>query len=85
LENNGIIIKLPYPDNKVKGLYKLSPQGVDLIPALIEIALWGGKYISTTDDCSPFLKEVKKNKAKFLKNIMDNLLANDEANIDSCY
>ena len=82
LENNGIIIKLPYPDNKVKGLYKLSPKGVDLIPALIEIALWGGKYISTTDDCSPFLKEVKKNKTKFLKNIMANLLANDEANND---
>jgi DNA-binding HxlR family transcriptional regulator len=82
LENNGIIIKLPYPDNKVKGLYKLSPKGVDLIPALIEIALWGGKYISTTDDCSPFLKEVKKNKTKFLKNIMDNLLSHDEANND---
>lgn len=82
LENNGIIIKLPYPDNKVKGLYRLSPKGVDLIPALIEIALWGGQYISNSDECSLFLKEVKKNKTKFLKKIMDNLSADDEANID---
>lgn len=82
LENNGIIIKLPYPNNKVKVLYRLSPKGVDLIPALIEIALWGGKHISNSDECSPFLKEAKKNKTKFLKNIMDNLSANDEANID---
>jgi DNA-binding HxlR family transcriptional regulator len=82
LEDNGIIIKLPYPDNKVKGLYKLSRKGVDLIPAVIEIALWGEKYLSNPDESSPFFKEVKKNKTKFLKNIMDKLPADDEANID---
>ncbi|WP_192085394.1 helix-turn-helix domain-containing protein [Algoriphagus sp. Y33] len=82
LENHGIIIKAPYPDNKVKGLYKLSPKGIALIPALIELALWGGKYLSGSDESSPFLKEVKKNKTKFLKKIMDDLSANDEANID---
>jgi DNA-binding HxlR family transcriptional regulator len=82
LEENGIIVKLPYPDNKVKGLYKLSPKGVDLIPALIEIALWGGKHLSNDDQCSPFLKVVKKNKAKFLKDTMAKLSAEDEATID---
>ncbi|MCD9015458.1 winged helix-turn-helix transcriptional regulator [Parachryseolinea silvisoli] len=82
LEENGIIIKLPYPDNKVKGLYKLSPKGVDLVPALIEIALWGGKHVSNDDQCSPFLNEVKKNKTKFLKNTMAKLSAEDEATID---
>jgi DNA-binding HxlR family transcriptional regulator len=79
LENNGIIIKLPYPDNKVKGLYRLSPKGIDLIPALIEIALWGDKYVANSDECSPFLKEVKKNKAKFLKNVMDKLTVDFES------
>ncbi|UBZ13327.1 helix-turn-helix transcriptional regulator [Flagellimonas marinaquae] len=74
LEDNGIIIKLPYPGNKVKALYKLSAKGVALIPALIEIALWGGENIPDTDDGSPFLKEAKKNKTKFLKKIMDDLL-----------
>jgi DNA-binding HxlR family transcriptional regulator len=82
LEDNGIIIKLPYPGNKVKGLYKLSPKGVDLIPALIEIALWGGKNITDTDDGLPFLQEVKKNKTKFLKKIMDELLEDYEYDMD---
>ena len=82
LEDNGIIIKLPYPDNKVKGLYKLSPKGVDLIPALIEIALWGEKYLSNSGEVLPFLKDAKKNKTKFLKNIMNTLPADDEANAD---
>lgn len=81
LEENGIIIKSPYPDNKVKGLYKLSQKGVDLIPAVIEIALWGGKYLSNSGEDSPFLKEVKKNKTKFLKNMMDKLPADDELGI----
>jgi DNA-binding HxlR family transcriptional regulator len=82
LEDNGIIIKSPYPNNKVKGLYKLSPKGVDLIPALIEIALWGEKHLSNADECPPFLKEAKKNKKKFLKNIMEKLPADDAATID---
>jgi len=80
LEDNGIIVKLPFPDNKVKGLYQLSYKGIELIPAVIEIALWGGKYTSNGAESS-FIKEVKKNKAKFLKNIMDKLSAVDEANI----
>ena len=82
LEDNGIVVKLPYPDNKVKVLYKLSPKGIDLIPALIEIALWGGKYISGSDADSPFLKKVRKSKTIFLKNIMDKLRADGEAGAD---
>ena len=82
LEDKGIIIKLPYPDNKVKGLYKLSPKGVELIPALIEIALWGDKHLSGTDKSSPFLKEVKKNKSKFLKNIMDKEFTSNEVTVE---
>lgn len=81
LEENGIIVKLPYPDNKVKGLYQLSPKGVDLVPALIEIALWGGKYVTGTEETSPFLKEVKENKTKFLKTIMDRLQVDKDAAI----
>ncbi|QXU43595.1 helix-turn-helix domain-containing protein [Pedobacter sp. D749] len=79
LEDHGIIIKLPYPDNKVKVLYQLSKKGIDLIPTVIEIALWGGKHLANTDESSPFLKALKKNKTKFLNNIMDRLLAEDEA------
>ncbi|MPR35815.1 winged helix-turn-helix transcriptional regulator [Salmonirosea aquatica] len=82
LEDNGIITRLPYPGNLVKGLYKLSPKGIALIPVLVEIALWGGEYLSNTDDSSSFLTDVKKSKTKFLKNIMDNLSADDEAATD---
>jgi DNA-binding HxlR family transcriptional regulator len=83
LEDNGIIIKLPYPDNKVKSLYRLSQKGVDIIPALIEIALWGGKHVSNAEESSPFLKKAKKNKMIFLKNIMNKLTTDDGAAISN--
>jgi DNA-binding HxlR family transcriptional regulator len=75
LEENGIVVKLPYPDNKVKVLYKLSKRGIDLIPAVIEIALWGWKHVATTEDSSTFFRDVKKNKTAFLKKMMDKLAA----------
>ena len=78
LEDYGIIKKMPFPDNKVKGLYKLTPKGVDLIPVVIELALWGESYMSNSNEFVPFLTEAKKNKPKFLKKIMDKLLADDE-------
>ena len=77
LENNGIIIKFPHPENKVKRYYKLSPKGIDLVPALIEIALWGEKYLSQGDTSIKFINDVKKNKTKFLKKIMDSLMQED--------
>lgn len=80
LENHRIIIKLPYPGNKVKGLYKLSPKGIALIPALIELALWGGEYIPNANARSPFLQSVKRSKSKFVKKVMDELLEEYESN-----
>jgi len=79
LEENGIITRSPYPDNKVKGFYQLSAKGIDLIPALIEIGLWGEKYLSGATESSTFFRDVKKNKAKFVSAITVKLLTKDDA------
>lgn len=71
LEDNGIIVKLPYPDNKVKRMYQLTQKGIELIPALVEIALWGGNSLSNTDENSFFLKMIRKDKSKFVENLME--------------
>lgn len=81
LEDNGIIVKLPYPNNKVKKMYQLTPKGIGLIPALVEIALWGGNCLSNTDENSSFLKKVRKDKSKFVKNMMDRLREEYKANL----
>ena len=67
LEENKIIKKLAHPDSKAKVLYRLTQKGIDLLPIMIEISLWAEKYFSIPEDQKALLKEVKKNKAGFIK------------------
>jgi DNA-binding HxlR family transcriptional regulator len=67
LEENGLIEKLDHPESKAKVLYKLTQKGIDLLPLMIEINLWADKYFSLPQDRKEMLKEVKKDKEKFIK------------------
>ena len=67
LEENKLIEKLEHPDSKAKVLYKLTRKGIDLVPIMIEISLWAEKYFSLPEDRKAMLKEVKKDKAGFIK------------------
>ena len=67
LEQNKIIEKLEHPDSKAKVLYRLTKKGIDLLPIIIEINLWAEKYFSIPADRKAMLKEVKKDKAGFIK------------------
>jgi DNA-binding HxlR family transcriptional regulator len=67
LEENKLIEKLEHPDSKAKVLYKLTRKGIDLLPIIIEINLWAEKYFSIPEDRKAMLKEVKKDKAAFIK------------------
>jgi DNA-binding HxlR family transcriptional regulator len=67
LEEHKIIEKLDHPDSKAKVLYKLTRKGIDLLPIMLEINLWAEKYFTIPDDRKAMLKEVKKDKAGFIK------------------
>jgi DNA-binding HxlR family transcriptional regulator len=67
LEENKLIEKLEHPDSKAKVLYKLTRKGIDLVPVMIEISLWAEKYFTLPEDRKAMLKEVKKDKAGFIK------------------
>ena len=74
LEENKLIEKLDHPDSKAKVLYKLTSKGIDLLPIMIEINIWAGKYfLNLPDDRKAMLKEVKKNKAGFIKKAIKDL------------
>jgi len=74
LEENKLIEKLDHPDSKAKVLYKLTRKGIDLAPIMIEISLWAEKYFSIPEDRKAMLKEVKKDKAGFIKAAMKELM-----------
>ena len=74
LEENKIIEKLDHPGSKAKVLYKLTRKGVDLLPIMIEINLWAEKYFPVPEDRKALLKEVKKDKAGFIKTMTKELM-----------
>jgi DNA-binding HxlR family transcriptional regulator len=73
LEENGVIEKLEHPDSKAKVLYKLTQKGIDLLPLMIEINLWANKHFDLPEERKLMLKEVKKDKDKFIKTWMKEL------------
>ena len=67
LLDNGIIDKKDHPENKLKILYFLTQKGIDLIPVIVEINLWGDQYLTIPDDRKKLLEEIKKDKEAFIK------------------
>lgn len=75
LEENGIIEKLAHPDSKAKILYRLTTKGIDLLPIIMEIYFWSEKYFTLPAELKATIKEAKKDKEKFVKQITKELKA----------
>lgn len=73
LEENGIIKKSTHPESKAKVLYKLTQKGIDLLPILVEINLWGEKYFEISPELKSLLSQIKENKQAFIKGKTDEL------------
>ena len=68
LENTGLITKEQHPDSKAKIFYKLTQKGIDLLPLMVEVSLWGDKYFETSPPIAKeMIKQVKKDKEGFIK------------------
>jgi DNA-binding HxlR family transcriptional regulator len=52
LEAQGILTKTVAADKKSKFTYRLTEKGVDTIPIIIELVLWGAKHCATIADPS---------------------------------
>ncbi|MDF7814113.1 helix-turn-helix domain-containing protein [Hymenobacter sp. YC55] len=50
LEAQGILTKAVAADKKSKFTYRLTEKGVDIVPIIIELVLWGAKHCSTIAD-----------------------------------
>lgn len=73
LDENGIIEKSAHPDSKAKILYRLTQKGIDLLPIIMEIYIWSDKYLAMPADIKATIKEAKKDKDKFIKQVSKEL------------
>ena len=46
----GILTKQEDPSHKQKAIYSLTPMGVDLLPVLANIGIWGRRYLPVTKE-----------------------------------
>ena len=73
LEMAGILVKEEHPESKAKIFYRLSVQGIDLLPVLVEIILWSDRYLSISPQAKYFAKALRKDKQGIIKQISSSL------------
>ncbi|WP_067841837.1 winged helix-turn-helix transcriptional regulator [Amphibacillus sediminis] len=71
LEQEGLIKKKPHPSDKRKDLYQLTEKGLDLIPVLIELSLWGSKYEPITEKQAKWLQDSQLSREALIDFIKD--------------
>jgi len=75
LEKNGFVKREKVAYHKQKIIYSLTEKGIDLVPLIIEIAIWSAKYGEDIPEYKKdfILHDVKKDKITAIKNLKENL------------
>ena len=69
LEADGVIRKFRDSDNRRRNIYRLTEKGLAIAPIILEMMHWGAKYDSNTNVPDKLLKNIKKDREDFLKNL----------------
>lgn len=73
LEANGFITSKVSPQKKNKFIYTLTEKGIDLIPVIVELMLWGANY--DVYEASDIVIKLKKDKERTVRQLREKLLA----------
>jgi len=80
LEQCGIINKEKLPGNKKTNIYSLTRRGQELLPILMEIAIWSDNHLNDhlKDGAKPMVSRFKSDKETFIKNMYNRLEGESE-------
>jgi DNA-binding HxlR family transcriptional regulator len=73
LVEQGIITKADDPSHKQKSIYSLTEQGIELLPVLAQMSVWGRKYLPVTEDLSIRAQLLEEGGPKLWKEFMAEL------------
>ena len=59
LERAGLISKEEHSESRAKFFYTLTQKGIDLLPVMVEITLWGNKYFDILPEAKELVKRAK--------------------------
>ena len=72
LEANGFIRSTVSVEKKNKFIYSLTEKGIELIPVIVELMIWGSKYNS--NDMKDLVKNLEKDKEGTIRQLREKLL-----------
>ncbi|MCQ6958593.1 winged helix-turn-helix transcriptional regulator [Mucilaginibacter aquariorum] len=81
LEANGFIKSSVSPEKKNKFIYNLTEKGIDLIPVIVELMIWGSKYDSY--DVKDVVKKLGKDKEGTIRQLREKLSARINSDVPS--
>jgi len=71
LVQKGILHKKPHPSDRRKDLYELAEPGLDLIPILLDLSVWGAKYEPETASAISWLADARIDRESLIQLIRD--------------
>ena len=69
LESEGILSKEKDPGNKKQFIYSPTKKCLDLVPIILEIALWGAKHDPNTAAPASEMAKIRKDRKTYIENI----------------
>lgn len=56
---HGLITKADDPSHKQKSIYSLTEKGIELVPVLAQMAIWGSKYLPASPELAAMAKTLE--------------------------
>jgi len=69
----GVLSRTDDPAHKHKAIYSLTPMGIDLLPIVAQLGIWGQKYMPVTPETGAQAKRLEKGGQALLKKIQADL------------
>lgn len=70
LEKDGLINKQIDPSDKRKKVYTVTTKGKDMLPILLEMIIWSGKYDSDADIPKGFLEKLISDREQVVSDLL---------------
>jgi len=76
LEAQGFISSTVSTEKKNKFIYSLTEKGIELLPVIVELMIWGSKY--NAHEAKDIVRKLEKDKEGTIKQLREELLARRE-------
>ena len=73
LVEQGILTRRDDPTHKQKGVYSLTEKGIELLPAIAQLAYWGRKHLPVREELSIRAQVMEEGGPKLIQDMMDEL------------